>query len=113
MSLADLEIVDIAIPETNAALANRNLDAGMQIEPQLSLGVANGTFSVLQRSDELYPDQQSAFILYAAEFARAQPEAGRRWMVAYLRGVRDYMEAFTRDRDRDEVAVLPPVSGGT
>jgi NitT/TauT family transport system substrate-binding protein len=106
MSLADLDIVDIAIPETNAALANRNLDAGMQIEPQLSLGVANGTYSVLQRADELYPDQQSAFVLYAAEFARSQPEAGRRWMVAYLRGVRDYMDAFTRDRDRDAVAAI-------
>jgi NitT/TauT family transport system substrate-binding protein len=106
LTLADLEVEDIAIPETNAALANRNLDAGMQIEPQLSLGVANGTFSVLQRADELYPDQQSAFVLYAADFARTQPEAGRRWMVAYLRGVRDYMDAFTRDRDRDDVAAI-------
>jgi NitT/TauT family transport system substrate-binding protein len=106
MVLEDVEVVDIAIPETNAALANRSIEAGMQIEPQMSLGVANGTFHVLHRSDELYPDQQSAFVIYSADFARNQPEAGRRWMVAYLRGVRDYMDAFTRGRGREEVAAI-------
>jgi NitT/TauT family transport system substrate-binding protein len=106
MSLADLDVLDIVIPDTNAALANGSLDAGMQIEPLVTIGSTNGTFSILHRVDELYPDQQSAFVLYAADFARSQPEAGRRWMVAYLRAVRDYLEAFTQDRGMDEVAAI-------
>jgi NitT/TauT family transport system substrate-binding protein len=104
MSLDDLNVVDLPLPDTNAGLANGSLDAAMQIEPLIALGVANGWFHVLQRSDELYPDQQNAFILYAADFAGGQQEAGRRWMVAYLRGVRDYLDAFVKNQGRDAVA---------
>jgi NitT/TauT family transport system substrate-binding protein len=103
MSLADLDVVDIPYPDTNAALANGSVDAAMQLEPLLTQGTANGSFSVLARADELYPDQQASFILYSADFARNHADAGRRWMVAYLRGVRDFMDAFTRDRDYDDV----------
>ncbi len=106
LSLADLDVVDVPYPETNAALSNGSVDAAMQVEPLLALGVANGLFSVQHWSDELDPDQQNAFILYTADFARAQREAGRRWMVAYLRAVRDYVDAFVKDRGRDEVVAI-------
>jgi NitT/TauT family transport system substrate-binding protein len=106
MSLDDIDVVDLPLPDTNVGLANGSLDAAMQIEPLIALGVANGWFSVLQRSDELYPDQQNAFILYAADFAGNQQEAGRRWMVAYLRGVRDYLDAFVKNQGRDAVAAI-------
>jgi NitT/TauT family transport system substrate-binding protein len=106
MSLADLDVVDVTLPDTNAALGNRLLDAAMQVDPLLTLGAASGLFTVLHRSDELYPNQQNAFILYSADFARSQPEAGRRWMVAYLRGVREYVDAFIKGHGRDEVAAI-------
>ncbi len=103
MRLDDLDLVDITLPDTNAALANHTLDGAVQIEPLVALGLANNLFTVLMRSDEMSPDLQSALILYAAGFARDQRDAGRRWMTAYLRGVRDYVDAFTRDRGRDAV----------
>ena len=45
---------------------------------------------------EVNPDHQIAAILYGPGFARDQPEAARRWMVAYLRGVRDFNDGFVR-----------------
>jgi len=103
MSLDQLDIVDAPFSETMAGLANRSLDAGFSIEPLITIGVNNGTFSVLLRSSELYPDMQQGFMLYSADFARNQTEAARRWMVAYLRGVRDYADAFVKGQGRDEV----------
>ena len=102
-SLTDLDATDLATPEINVALANRSLDAAMQIEPLLTLGAASGLFTQALRSDELYPDQQAGFALYAADFARNQVEAGRRWMIGYLRGARAYNDAFLRDQNFDDV----------
>jgi NitT/TauT family transport system substrate-binding protein len=106
MSLNDIEPVDVPLPDLNTALSNRSLDAGIQIEPLLTLGLANGLFQLIQRSDELAPNLQSGFVLYSAAFARHQAEAGRRWMVGYLRGVRDYYDAFERNRGRAEVVEI-------
>jgi NitT/TauT family transport system substrate-binding protein len=75
----------------------------MQIEPLLALGLNSGLFTVLIRSDDISLNLQSALILYAADFARNQSEAARRWMVAYLRGVRTYLDAFIKDQGRDAV----------
>ncbi len=106
LSLADVDAVDIVLGDLNAALANGSLDAAIQIEPLLTVGLTNGFYGLIMRSDELYPDLQSGFVLYAADFIRDQNEVGRRWMVAYLRGVRDYADAFDRNRDRDEVIAI-------
>src|SRR5581483_6832505 len=103
MSIADVEPVDIVLGDTNVALANRSLDAAIQIEPVLTLGVANGLYSIMLRSDELYPDLQSGFVLYSDDFIHNRNEAGRRWMVAYLRGVRDWVDAFDKHRGFDEI----------
>ena len=106
LSLDDVEAVDLPLPDLNAALGNRSLDGGIQVEPLLTLGLANGLFQLIQRSDELYPNLQSGFILYSAAFARNQPDAARRWMVGYLRGARDYHDAFERNRGRAEVVEI-------
>jgi NitT/TauT family transport system substrate-binding protein len=106
LSFDSIEAVDLTLPDTNAGLASGSLDAAMQVEPLLTLGVSQGLFQVMHRTDELFPYQQNAFILYAAAFAHSQPEAGRRWMVAYLKGVRDYLDALVRDRGHDEVVAI-------
>ncbi|HLH26304.1 MAG TPA: ABC transporter substrate-binding protein [Chloroflexota bacterium] len=112
MSIADVEPVDIVLGDLNVALANRSLDAAIQVEPGLTLGVANGLYSIIARSDELYPDLQSGFVLYSASFVGSGNDAARRWMVGYLRGVRDYVDAFDRNRGRDDViAILARTTG--
>ena len=47
-------------------------------------------------------NQQVGVIVYGEQFASNQ-DLGRRWMTAYIRGVRDYNDAFgpaKKDRDR-------------
>jgi NitT/TauT family transport system substrate-binding protein len=44
--------------------------------------------------------------MYAPQFIQANAEAGRRWMVAYLRGMRDYNDAFLRGVKKDEIVQI-------
>jgi NitT/TauT family transport system substrate-binding protein len=103
MTIDDVEVVDVPIPEANAALSNRSVDAALITEPLVTQGINAGISRQLHRSGELYPGLQTGFILYSADLARTQPEAARRFMVAYLRGARDYSDAFTKNKGRDGV----------
>ena len=48
--------------------------------------------------DEIYPDHQLAVILYSGQFIKEQPDAGRRFMRAYLRAVREYNDSLVAGR---------------
>lgn len=100
LTLDDVEIVELPFVDMNAAFASRNLDAAIQIEPFVAVGAARDLFVRWKGSDELYPDHQLAFIMYSPRIPAA---VGERFMQAYLRGARDYQEAFFRDVGRADV----------
>jgi len=85
----------MAFPDMVGAFANKAIDAGVVIEPFLTRVVEGGEGVVLERADVAYPNQQVAVILYSGDFARKQ-DLATRFMAAYLRGVRDYNDAFTK-----------------
>jgi ABC-type nitrate/sulfonate/bicarbonate transport system substrate-binding protein len=105
LTLADVDLKEVPFPEMVPALANRSLDLAIEIEPFLALGIARGAFAVFQPVGEFYPDHQVAVLLYAPQFA-AQGDAARRFMVAYLRGLRDFDDAFYHDRGRADVVEI-------
>jgi NitT/TauT family transport system substrate-binding protein len=76
-------------------LANRGIDAAMSIEPIITSVSAQGIARVLVRNDEVSPNQQNAVLAFAESLMR-NPEVGRRFMVAYLRGARLYNDAFAK-----------------
>ena len=45
-----------------------------------------------------YPNQQAAVVCYGAQFVTKRAEVGRRFMQAYLQGVRDYNDALKDGR---------------
>jgi NitT/TauT family transport system substrate-binding protein len=103
LDLADVEQVWMGFGDMPAAFRNGAIDAAFMTEPNLTRGVAEGLFSVYQRTDAFYPDQQIAVLMYSPQFISTQRDAGERFMLAYLRGARDYWDAFTRGRDKTEV----------
>ena len=60
--------------------------------------------AILASVDEIYPYQQLSLVMFASEWATRQPELANGFMLAYVRGVRDYVDAVTRGRDRDLIA---------
>jgi NitT/TauT family transport system substrate-binding protein len=104
LDLGILEIVNMPFPDMVQALANRSIDAAAMIEPFVTIAVTRDIGVRFKGADEMHPDQQIAGILYGPAFAREQPEAARRWLVAYLRGVRDFLAAF--DEGKDKAAIV-------
>lgn len=105
LSDRDLDLVTMPFPDMVAALGNRSIEAAMYLEPN---GVRAEELGVGVRwvsGDQVYPNFQLATLWYSESFAQ-QPDLGRRFLVAYLRGVRDYNDAFLRNRQRDEIVAL-------
>ncbi|HZU07893.1 MAG TPA: ABC transporter substrate-binding protein [Chloroflexota bacterium] len=105
LTLADIEIKEMSFPDMNAALVNKGIDVALQIEPLLSMGEAQGVLVRWKRAEEIYPGQQVAAIIYGPRIAAIGQNVGNRFMVAYIKGLRDYNDAFG-PRRKDRAAVV-------
>jgi NitT/TauT family transport system substrate-binding protein len=101
LTLADANVIEMAFPDQIVGLRNASIDVALGIEPFISKMVDDGIAVRWHGSDEIYPEQLTAAVLYGPGFVPT--EAARRWMIAYLKGVRDYNDAFKRNRGRDAV----------
>jgi ABC-type nitrate/sulfonate/bicarbonate transport system substrate-binding protein len=102
----EMTLVEMGFPDMNAALANGALDLANQSEPLATLGAEQGVLVRLMGVADYYPNRQVSVLMYGGSFVEQQPEAARRSMVAYLRGVRAYEDAFTKNVDRAAVVDL-------
>lgn len=102
----DVEIVTMPFPDMLAAFANKAIDYAHLIEPHIARGVDGGMLVRWKTNDEFYPNSQVAVVLYAPHFMDANPEAARRFMVAYLKGVRDYNDAFFKNKGRAQIVEM-------
>lgn len=90
----DIEMVNLDYPSGIIALKNGAVDAGVLVEPYITQATANGTAVVLISANEYAPYMPYP-LYYGPAFLDKDPDLGRRFMVAYLRGVRQYNEGKT------------------
>ena len=102
LTLGDVELLSVAIPDANAALANRAIDATIGLEPFNTIGINNGWAVRWRGVDELVPNSQVVLLVFSPGFA-GRRDVAERWMTAYLRGVRDYNTALRRGPNRQEI----------
>src|SRR5207245_2802990 len=89
--------------EMNLALASKDLDATIQLEPYIAKAEIDGIAKKVADLYEVYPDQQSAAIFYSQKFMNEQPEAAVKFMIGYLKGVRAYKLAFNKGENKVKV----------
>jgi len=94
LTLNDVEAVFMGQLELALALENKALDAALVTEPNATLAVDDGKAVRFAGGDEIYPDQQLSVVVYSGEFIRKRPETAKRFMLAYIRAVRDYNDAL-------------------
>lgn len=94
LTLSDVQPVYLGQLELALALENRAIDAALVTEPNATLAIDAGKAVRFANGDELYPDQQLSVVLYGGEFVRKRPDTARRFMLAYIRAVRDYNDAL-------------------
>ncbi len=86
--------------DTPPALANGAIDVAVLTEPFVARSVQAGFAVRWKETAEIYPHHQLTVVLYSTAFARREPEAAVRFLVAYLRGAREYMAVITGDGDK-------------
>lgn len=106
LTLKDVELIEMGLPDMTAAFANKSIDAAMQNEPPISQSVANGVAVRWKGVDELYPNMELSVWLYGPQFVGPDAEVGKRWMVAFLKGVRDFDRDFIKGKARDQIVPM-------
>jgi NitT/TauT family transport system substrate-binding protein len=110
LKYTDVERVFMGFPQHVVALQNKAVDAAMTTEPSATRAVQSRAAVRVMGDDEIYPNHQLAVVLYGGGFAKSRPEVARRFMRAYLKGVRDYNDALKDGRlagsNADEVIAI-------
>ena len=100
---SDVDITPLNFPDQVAALTNHSIDMAQMAEPFATRVINSGGGALLTTGDSVEPNQQVAVLVYTERFMTSQPDVANRLMVAYLRGVRQYMGAFSTGTDKDRV----------
>ena len=94
LTLQDVNFSQMGFPDMVAAFQNKGIDGGIVIEPFVSRVVSDGTGVRWKGNVDIFGgNEQIAAIVYGEQFA-TRTDVAQRWMNAYIRGVRDYNDAF-------------------
>jgi NitT/TauT family transport system substrate-binding protein len=110
---SDLDMTLMSFPDQVPAFANNNLDFAWSVEPFATILLNQGNVVVIRRDYEVNPTNQVAVLLYSPDFSRS--DLGTKFMVAYLKGIRVYNDAFlkrdaaARDKAIDALIKHTPV----
>jgi ABC-type nitrate/sulfonate/bicarbonate transport system substrate-binding protein len=103
LSAQDVDLQYVTFPDVLPAFANQGLDAAVLIEPFATAAGEQGLGVRWKGMVDLFGNSHGTFIIFAPAFATERQEVGRRFLIGYLRGVRDYLDAFNRGKDLDEI----------
>jgi NitT/TauT family transport system substrate-binding protein len=96
-------VANLFFADVFAAMQNRGIEVGTSSEPLISMGLARGVHEILATMEDMHPSTQVLFLMYWAGIERLGPRVGERFMVAYLRAARDYVNAFEYGIDQDAI----------
>jgi NitT/TauT family transport system substrate-binding protein len=108
LSVKDVDFVGLGFANTIAALSNKAIDGGSVNEPFATLLIEQAGGVRVASMDKFRPRFPAGYLLYGTSLTKTNPEAGRRYMIAYLRGLHEYKAAFGPDKKNtaDVVALL-------
>jgi NitT/TauT family transport system substrate-binding protein len=95
---SDVEPTYLGFPQHVVAFQNKAIDAAVTTEPSATKAQQMGVAVRVAGGDEVFPNQQVAVILYGGQFIKEHPQEGRKFMKAYLKGVRDYNDVIVKGR---------------
>ncbi len=106
LTLADVETTLMAYPDMTVALGNRNIDGAVTIEPYGTLAVVQGFAVRFMPWSELIPYDTPASIMFSESLAEGRNDLAKRFAKAYVRALRDYDQARTKGKDREEIIAI-------
>lgn len=95
LTLADIERPQVPLQARGEALERDLVDILLANEPQATTLVERDLARLWVPVQDLVPNFQLAVLLYGPRLLDREPDLGRRYMAAYLEGVRQYLEGPT------------------
>ncbi len=95
LSEEDVEVLNIPVPNRHEGLGNGSIDIAATGEPWVVRAINAGYGNIWRPWNEYMPNFQFSIIMYGPNLLEKNPDAGRRFMIAYLKAVRQYNQGKT------------------
>ena len=95
LTLSDIETARMSPQDIVAAFANKKIEAAAVGSLQQGQLITEGYGVNLETFSELLPGFQYGFVMFGPSLLKNNPEAGKKFMVAYLKAARQYMQGKT------------------
>lgn len=108
LALKDVDLKVIPFPQMVIALTNKSVDAAIVISPFYAPIFEKGVGFQLIDPEEVIAAKPfgSALVFINTDWAARSPELVRNYFHAYMRGVREYCQAYHRGANRAEVVEI-------
>ena len=93
-----ITFVGLGIANAVAAMTNGAIDGGSVNEPFATLLVDKAGGLRIASIDQEYPGFPAGYLIYGPLLTKRNTDLGNRYMVAYLKGMRAYKQAFGPDK---------------
>jgi NitT/TauT family transport system substrate-binding protein len=97
LTLADIGIIKLSPQECITGFGNGAIEAALLGNPQNVQVTTLGYAVTLQSINKLLPGFQQGFIIFGPSLLEKNPVAGRKFLVAYLKGVRQLAQGLTEE----------------
>lgn len=97
----DLQVIR-AFPDMLVSFGNKSIDAAMVIEPFITQGVSKDLADPWKDPADYDPDAQTALLVFGTSLTK-NPEVANRFMTAYVKSLRDYNDAFFKNKNKKEI----------
>jgi NitT/TauT family transport system substrate-binding protein len=109
VSTKDMDVENIPLPARLEAMKNGSLDITAVSDPWTVRFAKSGDTAVWKGLEQVLPNIQFSINIYGPNFLTKNPELGKKYMIAYLKGVRQYNLGKT-DRNVEIVAKYTQMS---
>jgi NitT/TauT family transport system substrate-binding protein len=106
LTLKDVQTVEVPLPSMIVALKTGGVDGAHTSEPFSTLATQSGVAVKWQPASAYLPGLNPSMLSYGPSLLSKRPEVGERFMVAYLRGARDYVKAMATGEGKSEIIAI-------
>lgn len=106
LQISDVSMTFLGLPDMNVALSNGGVDLVNSGEPLITLAVQQGIAVRWKPMADLYANMPYSNLIFGPNLLEKDRDAGQRLVRAYLRGARDYEDAFSKGKDRDAIVAM-------
>jgi NitT/TauT family transport system substrate-binding protein len=102
----DVHLVALDFADMETAISNGKIDAALSVEPFITSMAKAGFAKSVITTTQAVPGGLGSMIVISPVFAAQHPDAAERVMYAFLKGQREYLNAFINGKDPGAKAAI-------